>query len=238
MLKPAHWRSEEIAKMAFISRLSSSITRGKPLAGFDLNQAIAAGSIVVAMCQTQEFERVEIHRCRAFREAAFLATDDVMVKGPGGTPSGTRMNHTWYVTFEVPRSGTLVRRRNPRLTKTFETEAEAREFARTKFEGGLIVTAGTINPYVPRRAIPSASISLGLNSAGIPNQRIRKALRIKQAPTRRQRRQTRPRPCCCCEKWIENRPGSMRAAGAACHASACRRAAMLNKYLNGKDECS
>jgi hypothetical protein len=68
------------------------------------------------------------------------------------------MNHTWYVTFEVPRSGTLARRRNPRLTRTFETEAEAKEFARAKFEGGLIVTAGTINPYVPRRAIPSASI--------------------------------------------------------------------------------
>jgi hypothetical protein len=68
------------------------------------------------------------------------------------------MNRTWYVTFEVPRSGTLVRRRNPRLTRTFDTEAEAKEFARTKFEGGLIVTAGTINPYVPRRAIASASI--------------------------------------------------------------------------------
>ena len=51
-----------------------------------------------------------------------------------------------------------MRRRNPRLTRTFETEAEAKEFARTKFEGGLIVTAGTINPCVPRRAIPSASI--------------------------------------------------------------------------------
>ena len=53
---------------------------------------------------------------------------------------------TWYVTFEVPRSGTLVQRRNPRLTKTFNTEAEAREFARMKFDGGLILTAGTLNP--------------------------------------------------------------------------------------------
>jgi hypothetical protein len=51
-----------------------------------------------------------------------------------------------------------VRRRSPRLTRTFETESEAKEFARTKFEGGLIVTAGTINPCVPRRAIPSSSI--------------------------------------------------------------------------------
>jgi hypothetical protein len=73
--------------------------------------------------------------------------------------NGSRMSHSWYVTFEVlPKSGTLVRRRSPRLTKTFETEADAREFARTKFEEGLIVTAGTINPHLPRRAIPSADI--------------------------------------------------------------------------------
>ena len=74
------------------------------------------------------------------------------------------MNHTWYVTFEVPRSGTVVQRRNPRLTKTFETEAEAREFARTKFDGGLIVTAGTIIPHLPRRAIPSEEIPAWLEA--------------------------------------------------------------------------
>lgn len=104
-----------------------------------------------------------------FTEAAFFATDrGHRDRASRHNSSGTRMNRTWYVTFEVPRSGTLVRRRNPRLTSTFETEAEAREFARTKFEGGLIVTAGTINPHVPRRAIPSASIpawlELGQNS--------------------------------------------------------------------------
>jgi len=74
------------------------------------------------------------------------------------------MNHTWYVTFEVPRTGTLVQRRNPRLSKTFETEAEAREFARTKFDGGLIVTAGTVNPHLPRRAIPSEEIPAWLDA--------------------------------------------------------------------------
>ena len=74
------------------------------------------------------------------------------------------MNHTWYVTFEVPRSGTLVQRRNPRLTKTFDTEAEAMAFARMKFEDGLIVTAGTINPHLPRRAIPSEEIPAWLES--------------------------------------------------------------------------
>ena len=58
----------------------------------------------------------------------------------------------------------MVQRRNPRLTKTFETEAEAREFARTKFDCGLIVTAGTINPHLPRRAIPSEEIPAWLKS--------------------------------------------------------------------------
>jgi hypothetical protein len=79
------------------------------------------------------------------------------------------MNHTWYVTFEVPRTGTLVQRRNPRLTKTFETEAEARDFARTKFEGGLVVTAGTINPHLPRRGIPSEEIPAWLGSDSAPD---------------------------------------------------------------------
>jgi hypothetical protein len=52
----------------------------------------------------------------------------------------------------------LVRRRSPRSTRTFETETEAKDFARTKFNDGLIVTAGTIVPHLPRRAIPSRSI--------------------------------------------------------------------------------
>ena len=78
------------------------------------------------------------------------------------------INHTWYVTFEVPRTGALVQRRSPRLTKTFETEAEARDFARAKFDGGLIVTAGTINPHLPRRAIPSEEIPAWLETGQPP----------------------------------------------------------------------
>jgi hypothetical protein len=78
------------------------------------------------------------------------------------------MKQTWYVTFEVPRIGTLVRRRNPRLTKTFDTEAEAREFARTKFDGGLILTAGTLNPQLPRKAISSVEIPVWLESGQAP----------------------------------------------------------------------
>jgi hypothetical protein len=66
--------------------------------------------------------------------------------------------HAWYVTFEVPWRGTAVRSRRSRSTQTFETETEAKDFARAKFDDGLVVTAGTIIPHLPRRAIPSGSI--------------------------------------------------------------------------------
>ena len=66
--------------------------------------------------------------------------------------------HTWYVTFEIPWRGTAVRSRRSRSTQTFETETEAKDFARAKFAEGLVVTAGTIIPQLPRRAIPSGSI--------------------------------------------------------------------------------
>jgi hypothetical protein len=75
-----------------------------------------------------------------------------------GDPSNHRMKHTWYVTFEVPWRGTAVRRRRSRSTLTFETETEAKNFARAKFDEGLVVTAGTIIPHLPRRAIASGSI--------------------------------------------------------------------------------
>ena len=75
-----------------------------------------------------------------------------------GDPSNHRMKHTWYVTFEIPWRGTAVRRRRSRSTQTFGTETEAKNFARAKFDEGLVVTAGTIIPHLPRRAIASGSI--------------------------------------------------------------------------------
>jgi hypothetical protein len=59
------------------------------------------------------------------------------------------------------------------LTKTFETETAAKVFARTKFDSGLIITAGTINPYLPRRAIPSGEIPAWLESGQAPEPRDR-----------------------------------------------------------------
>ena len=72
------------------------------------------------------------------------------------------MSHTWYVTVEV-RPGVLPRPRHPRLTSTFETEAEAKNFARAKLRDGLIVFAGTINPFAPRRIVPSHDIAAWLD---------------------------------------------------------------------------
>ena len=72
------------------------------------------------------------------------------------------MRHIWYVTFEVQRRGMLLKPRHPRLTQTFETEAEAKQFAKEKLHQGLAVTAGTLNPYVPRQIIPSSAISIWL----------------------------------------------------------------------------
>jgi hypothetical protein len=69
---------------------------------------------------------------------------------------------TWYVTFEVQKRGALPRRRSPRATRTFETETEAKNFAWAKFNEGLIVYAGTINPYSPKQIIPSSSIPFWL----------------------------------------------------------------------------
>lgn len=73
------------------------------------------------------------------------------------------MTYTWYVTFEVHKRGTMLKRRSPRATRTFETEAEAREFARAKFNEGLIVHAGTIIPHKPGRTIPSSDIPVWLD---------------------------------------------------------------------------
>ena len=84
----------------------------------------------------------------------------VILEKVGGRSDGKhRMkNHAWYVTFEIPWKGTAVRSRRSRSTQTFESEMEAKNFARARFDEGLVVTAGTIIPHLPRRAIASANI--------------------------------------------------------------------------------
>ncbi|MBR1175949.1 hypothetical protein JQ617_18485 [Bradyrhizobium sp. KB893862 SZCCT0404] len=75
------------------------------------------------------------------------------------------MVHSWYVTFEVQRRGILPKPRHPRLTKTFETESEAKSFAKEKLGQGLIVVAGTLNPHAPKQIIPSSAVSVWLTQS-------------------------------------------------------------------------
>jgi hypothetical protein len=73
---------------------------------------------------------------------------------------GVAVPLTWFVTFEIRKRGLLRKKeRNPRETRTFETEAEAKMFAQTKLEEGLVVFAGTINPHSPKRVVLASDIA-------------------------------------------------------------------------------
>jgi hypothetical protein len=57
---------------------------------------------------------------------------------------------TWYVSFEVPRG---TRKKHARATETFHSELKAKKFARAKLAEALNVSAGTLNPHLPKRTI-------------------------------------------------------------------------------------
>lgn len=70
---------------------------------------------------------------------------------------------TWYVSFVLPKSKKRAAARHaPRQSETFLTEDEAKAFACQKYKQGLVVSAGTLNPHLPRRTIPPTVIHLGL----------------------------------------------------------------------------
>ena len=60
---------------------------------------------------------------------------------------------TWYVSFDLPRG-----RRVVRATETFPNEGEAKKFARAKLIDTPNVTAGTLNPHLPKRTIAATQI--------------------------------------------------------------------------------
>jgi hypothetical protein len=71
---------------------------------------------------------------------------------------------TWYVSYIA--NGNMFGDRGHRATKTFPSEDEARTFARARAEAGdQTLIAGTINPVLPKRVIPSASIHAWLDEA-------------------------------------------------------------------------
>lgn len=61
---------------------------------------------------------------------------------------------TWYVSFER-RWG---KREHTRATETFPNEREAKKFAGAKLAETQHVTAGTLNPHLPKRTISSAKM--------------------------------------------------------------------------------
>ena len=69
---------------------------------------------------------------------------------------------TWYVSFELPRG----KRTHARATEIFRSELEAKEFARAKLAETLNVTAGTLNPHLPKRVISSAQIAQWVEDQG------------------------------------------------------------------------
>jgi len=71
---------------------------------------------------------------------------------------------SWYVSYIA--SGNMFDDRVHRSTKTFASEDEAKEFARTRVRAGdQTLIAGTINPVLPKRVISSASIMAWLDGS-------------------------------------------------------------------------
>jgi hypothetical protein len=69
--------------------------------------------------------------------------------------------HTWYVSFRQPDNVPSIYVRNSR---TFRTEIEAKQFARELWEEGCNVSAGTINPYRPKKTIGQRQIGRWLEA--------------------------------------------------------------------------
>jgi hypothetical protein len=64
------------------------------------------------------------------------------------------MAKTWYVSFDLPRGNRL----RSRATETFPNEREAKKFASARLAQTQHVTAGTLNPHLPKRTIAPTQI--------------------------------------------------------------------------------
>jgi hypothetical protein len=68
-----------------------------------------------------------------------------------------RPHDIWYVSLEPIKLPTR-KRAFSRATETFRSELEAKEFARQKLTETKNVSAGTLNPHLPKRVISTAQI--------------------------------------------------------------------------------
>jgi hypothetical protein len=72
---------------------------------------------------------------------------------------------TWYVSFERPRG----KRTLARATETFPNEREAKKFAKAKLIDTPNVSAGTLNPHLPKRTIATTQMLEWLEEPDEPN---------------------------------------------------------------------
>jgi hypothetical protein len=64
--------------------------------------------------------------------------------------------HTWFVSIHVPQqknTGHYSRR-----SRTFTSESEAKQFAAARIAAGAEVSAGTLNPFAPKRIVGPSEI--------------------------------------------------------------------------------
>jgi hypothetical protein len=78
-----------------------------------------------------------------------------------------RPTHSWYVSFEMPRPLSGEKRPYLRTTRTFESEIEAKNFAKERLQESPDVNAGTLNPVLPKRVITSAQIYKWLEAPSV-----------------------------------------------------------------------
>jgi hypothetical protein len=71
----------------------------------------------------------------------------------------------WYVSFELPREG---KRSFARSTETFPTEREAKQFARERLLDMVSISAGTLSPHLPRRAIAPTQVAAWIEEPDKP----------------------------------------------------------------------
>jgi hypothetical protein len=69
----------------------------------------------------------------------------------------------WYVSYTVKSDRN--RRRTARMTRTFDTEEHAKLFAREIATNSQRLTAGTINPHLPKKVIAATDVAAWVETA-------------------------------------------------------------------------
>jgi hypothetical protein len=70
------------------------------------------------------------------------------------------LTNCWYVSWVSPSDWQPGSSRSPRSrkTKAFQNEREAKQFAKSMLSEGFEVTAGTLNPHLPKCLITASGI--------------------------------------------------------------------------------